>query len=193
MAQALLHDPGVVILDEPTDGLDPNQTREIQGIIRAIGSEKAVVVSTHALQDVEAVCSRAIIVGRGRILAGGTIAELASRSRYHNAVRLGIPNGSDPGIEAELSHLPGVRLIEPASDGDGEGWWLFPWQSRPIIDDVAALVRARRWPVTCLRAEHGRLEDVFPALTMPAQRIAAESPREPAKAAAHGTGRLISR
>ena len=90
VAQALLHDPDVVILDEPTDGLDPNQKYEMRRIIAAMRPNKAIIISTHLLEEVEAVCSRAIIIAHGRILADGTPAELARRSRHHNAVRLRI-------------------------------------------------------------------------------------------------------
>ena len=106
VAQALLHDPPVLILDEPTDGLDPNQKHEMRGIIAAMAPEKAIIISTHLLEEVEAVCSRAIIIARGRILLDGTPAELAARSRYHNAVRLGIAarrRRADPGRAREAA------------------------------------------------------------------------------------------
>src|SRR6195256_2299090 len=90
VAQALLHDPDVLILDEPTDGLDPNQKYEMRKIITAMRPGKAIIISTHLLEEVEAVCSRAIIIAHGRILADGSPAELAERSRHHNAVRLGV-------------------------------------------------------------------------------------------------------
>ena len=105
VAQALLHDPDVLILDEPTDGLDPNQKYEMRKIIAAMRPEKAIIISTHLLEEVEAVCSRAIIIAHGRILADGTPGELAERSRHHNAVRLGIAGGADPHIRAELAAL----------------------------------------------------------------------------------------
>ncbi len=167
VAQALLHDPAVVILDEPTDGLDPNQKHEMRGIIRAISPGKAIIISTHLLEEVEAVCSRAIIIARGRILADDTPAALAARSRYHNAVRLAVPADADPAIAAELAGLRGVASVEPASDTDGEGWWLFPQDARSIIAGVSELVRARGWPVTGLRVEHGRLDELFRAITLP--------------------------
>ncbi len=167
VAQALLHDPAVIILDEPTDGLDPNQKHEMRGIIRAMRADKAIIISTHLLEEVEAVCSRAIIIARGRILADGTPAELAARSPYHNAVRLALPAAGDPMIAGELARLPGVRSVEPANDGDGAGWWVFPRGPDPIVAEVAELVRGRGWAVTALRAERGRLDDVFRAITMP--------------------------
>jgi ABC-2 type transport system ATP-binding protein len=166
VAQALLHDPDVVILDEPTDGLDPNQKHEMRGIIQRMSPEKAIIISTHLLEEVEAVCSRAIIIAQGRVLADGTPTELAARSRHHNAVRVGLPPaGAQPTIATELRGLPGVASIERASDGEGNGLWLFPRGRRPIVAEVAALVRARGWTVTGIRAERGRLDDVFRAIT----------------------------
>src|SRR5205814_1763014 len=103
VAQALLHDPPVLILDEPTDGLDPNQKYEMRSIIRAMQPEKAIVISTHLLEEVEAVCSRAIIIARGRILSDGAPAELAARSPRHNAAWLKVAVAAEARIRAELA------------------------------------------------------------------------------------------
>src|SRR5207249_7661402 len=134
VAQALLHDPAVLILDEPTDGLDPNQKYEMRGIIRALSPHKAIVISTHLLEEVEAVCSRAIIIAHGRILADGTPAELAAQSRYHNAVRLDLASGDAAGITAELQKLPGVAAVEIAADAGDTALWIFPEDGHPISD-----------------------------------------------------------
>ena len=157
----------MIILDEPTDGLDPNQKHEMRGIIRSLSPEKAIIISTHLLEEVEAVCSRAIIIAGGRILADGTPADLAARSRWHNAVRLAMPAGVDGTIMAELACLPDVASIETAGDSEGEGWWLFPRNAQPIVGQVAELARTRGWPVSTLRVERGRLDDVFRAVTAP--------------------------
>ncbi len=171
VAQALLHDPAVVILDEPTDGLDPNQKHEMRAIIREMSPDKAIIISTHLLEEVEAICSRAIIIARGRILADGTPAELAARSRYHNAVRLALPASAGADIAGELAQVPGVAAVEPASDAEGEGLWLFPRDRSPIVAEVAELVRARGWAATGLRVERGRLDDVFRSITLPQPAI----------------------
>jgi ABC-2 type transport system ATP-binding protein len=165
VAQALLHDPDVLILDEPTDGLDPNQKYEMRRIIGAMRPEKAIIISTHLLEEVEAVCNRAIIIAHGRILADGAPAQLAERSRHHNAVRLGIASGADPQVRAELARLPGVAAVETVSDSEGEALMIFPGGSRPIVANVADLARAHGWEVTGLRVEHGRLDDVFREIT----------------------------
>src|SRR6516162_3115568 len=165
VAQALLHDPDVVILDEPTDGLDPNQKYEMRRIITAMRPEKAIVISTHLLEEVEAVCNRAIIIAHGRILADGTPAELAQRSRRHNAVRLGIPGGADPNVRAELERLPGVAAVEPVTDAEGNALMIFGADGRSIVANVADLARSRGWAITGLQIERGRLDDVFRDIT----------------------------
>jgi ABC-2 type transport system ATP-binding protein len=165
VAQALLHDPDVLILDEPTDGLDPNQKYEMRKIITAMRPDKAIVISTHLLEEVEAVCNRAIIIAHGRILADGTPAELAQRSRHHNAVRLGVRGGADANLRAELAALPGVAAVEPATDGDGGEVIVFPQGGQPIVAAIADLGRHRGWTITALRVERARLDDVFHEIT----------------------------
>jgi ABC-2 type transport system ATP-binding protein len=165
VAQALLHDPDVVILDEPTDGLDPNQKYEMRKIITAMRPEKVTVISTHLLEEVEAVCNRAIIIAHGRILADGTPAQLAERSRHHNAVRLGIAGGAYPEVQAGLERLPGVTAVERVTDGEGDGLMVFPADGRSIVANVADLARANGWQITGLRVERGRLDDVFREIT----------------------------
>jgi ABC-2 type transport system ATP-binding protein len=167
VAQALLHDPAVLILDEPTDGLDPNQKYEMRGIIRALSPHKAIIISTHLLDEVEAVCSRAIIIARGRVLADGTPAELAARSRYHNAVRLDLASADGEAIAAELRQLTGVGSVEVAADSGHATLWVFAQNGQPISDAIVRLARARGWPVTGLYVERGRLDDVFRAITAP--------------------------
>jgi ABC-2 type transport system ATP-binding protein len=165
VAQALLHDPAVLILDEPTDGLDPNQKYEMRGIIRALSPHKAIVISTHLLEEVEAVCSRAIIIAHGRILADGTPAELAAQSRYHNAVRLDLASDGTAAIAAELQKLPGVAAVEIAADSGDTALWIFPQDGHPISDAIVRHARAQGWPVTGLYVERGRLDDVFRTIT----------------------------
>jgi ABC-2 type transport system ATP-binding protein len=161
VAQALLHDPDVLILDEPTDGLDPNQKYEMRTVITAMRPNKAIIISTHLLEEVEAVCSRAIIIAHGRILADGTPTELAQRSSHHNAVRLGIAGGADGNVTAELATLPGVAAVEQA----GDGLVVFPRGGHPVVGEIADLARNRGWTITGLQVERGRLDDVFREIT----------------------------
>ncbi len=163
VAQALLHDPQVLILDEPTDGLDPNQKYEMRKIIDEMRPNKAIVISTHLLEEVEAVCSRAIIIAHGRILADATPAELARRSHRHNAVRFAAIGAAEAQQRAELLRLPAVAAVE--TPRDGEGLLIFPRDGQDIVADVADLGRAHRWQVTLLRVEQGRLDEVFREIT----------------------------
>ena len=168
VAQALLHDPQVLLLDEPTDGLDPNQKHEMRGIIRALSPEKAIVISTHLLEEVEAVCSRAIIIARGRVLADATPEALAARSRFHNAVRLDLPPEEAATARERLQSLPGVAAVEPATEEDGEGLWIFPQRGIAIASEIGDLARLQRWNLRGLYVERGRLDDVFRTITAPA-------------------------
>jgi ABC-2 type transport system ATP-binding protein len=164
LAQALLHDPAVLILDEPTDGLDPNQKHEVRALINTLAAEKAIIISTHLLDEVDAVCTRAIIIAQGRILADGTPAELEARSRHHNAVRLALAGDGHDAARA-LLRLPGVASVEEVDDEEGRGVMIFPRDGQPIVAEVSDLVSAAQWPVVSLRVERGRLEDVFRAIT----------------------------
>src|ERR1051325_11710210 len=110
-AQSIIHDPPVLVLDEPTDGLDPNQKHEVRTLIREMGEKKAIIFSTHILEEVEAVCSRAIIIDSGRIVANGTPAELKQKSTHAGAVTVRIANGDAAALRAKLSELSnGERL-----------------------------------------------------------------------------------
>ena len=171
VAQALVHDPPVVILDEPTDGLDPNQKYEMRAILSAMQPEKAIVISTHLLEEVEAVCSRAVIIARGRILADDTPAKLAARSRFHNAVRLDIDPDNEARIRADLTALPAVAAVETLDQG--AALLIMPHHNRPIAGDIAELAEGRDWRIGGFAVEHGRLDDVFRAITAPEPRIGA--------------------
>ena len=167
VAQALIHDPPVVILDEPTDGLDPNQKHEMRGIITAMRPEKAIIISTHLLEEVEAVCTRAIIIAHGRVLADGTPAALAARSRYHNSVRLVVAPESAAKIRAELDALDDIDAVETANDDDGTALIVVAHGNRPIAEDIVELARRRRWRLRGMTVDRGRLDDVFRSITAP--------------------------
>jgi len=167
LAQAILHDPDVLILDEPTDGLDPNQKHEVRELIRSMSADKLIVISTHILEEVDAVCSRAIIIANGRILADETPQNLAARSRYHNAVRI---SAGDHGIcdeiraavgeldciettESDPAHADVVAIARPGV-ADGVTWRA-----------VSELVNERNWNIASLKLESGRLDEVFRQIT----------------------------
>ncbi|RME64344.1 MAG: ABC transporter ATP-binding protein, partial [Alphaproteobacteria bacterium] len=153
VAQAIVHNPEVLILDEPTDGLDPNQKHEVRQLIARMAKDKAICVSTHLLEEVEAVCSRAVIIDHGRIVADGTPGELRARSRYHNAVHLAVR--PDEAILAGLAAVPGAAAVE--RDGDA-GCTVIARDGAPILDRVLAMVREKGWPVREIAVDPGRLD-----------------------------------
>src|ERR1700744_3009362 len=108
-AQSIIHDPDFLVLDEPTDGLDPNQKHEVRNLIRRMGEKKAIIFSTHILEEVEAVCSRAIIIDRGRIVANGTPEELKHKSDFAGAVLLIVRGASGSQLVEKLSSVPNSR------------------------------------------------------------------------------------
>src|SRR5579871_6127115 len=113
LAQAIVHDPPVLILDEPTDGLDPNQKHEVRTLINDMARDKIIVISTHILEEVDAVCTRAIVIARGRIVADDTPVRLASRSRYYNAVSMQLEDPAQLGAaRAAVAALPAVAGVE---------------------------------------------------------------------------------
>ena len=166
LAQAILHDPPVLIMDEPTDGLDPNQKHSVRALLRAMAPEKAIVISTHLLEEVEAICTRAVIIDRGRIVADGTPAELVARSRHHNAVTLSLPAAQADTAKAKIKVLNGVAAIEETGRSNGlVQFTAFPKSGALLIESVSAIVVAEKWDVKELYAEAGRLDEVFRAIT----------------------------
>lgn len=160
-AQAILHDPPVLIMDEPTDGLDPNQKHVVRNMILEMAPRKAIVISTHILEEVEAVCSRAIIISKGRIVANGTPADLKARSDSHGAVELAVKQPTDQ-IASELRSLPSAARVE----SEGNQFTIYPRNPSRLFADVTQLVKQRDWHPTGLKLIEGRLDDVFRELTL---------------------------
>jgi len=166
LAQALLHDPEILILDEPTDGLDPNQKHQVRNLIAELAPEKAIIISTHILEEVSAVCSRAMIIARGKVVADGTPDELMARSRFHNAVVVQLRGESIPAfdtIREDVARVPGVERVE--TEGDGR-ILVFPEPGMAVADQVAQLARARGWEVAGFHVDQGRLDEVFRSITI---------------------------
>jgi len=172
-AQAIIHDPEVLIMDEPTEGLDPNQKHEMRSLIRQMGENKAIIFSTHILEEVEAACSRAIIIDRGKIVANGTPRELKERSETAGTVMLSLSNvyggfdGSAASVRDKidsLSHVEKTAIIAespltirvfPKPSGRDE-----------LTSVLGRLVLDQRWPIRELRREDGRLDEVFRSITL---------------------------
>ncbi len=164
LAQAILHDPDVLILDEPTDGLDPNQKYEVRELIRSMAEDKLIVISTHVLEEVDAVCSRAIIIAKGKILADDSPQQLAAGSRYHNAVRIGLADGNNfDAVRAAVGRLSSVETTE--SDRDHHTITAIPARGKQPWRDVSDLVAENDWTVTSVQLEAGRLDEVFRQIT----------------------------
>ena len=159
LAQALIHDPEVLVLDEPTDGLDPNQKHEVRNLIRELGRKKAVVFSTHILEEVDAACTRAIIIDRGRVVANGTPAELRGMSALARAVTV-----SGQGVSADkLAALGRVEVVDGA-------YRVFPADKAAageLAREVATLATREGWRLEALRTEEGQLDEVFRRITLP--------------------------
>ena len=151
LAQSLIHDPPILIMDEPTDGLDPNQKHEVRNLIKRMGEDKAIIFSTHILEEVEAACSRVIIIDRGKIVANGTPAELKARSEMAGAVRLRIRN--DGGL---FETAFDSRVYPNGSSARGS-----------LTRDVAELAAQQHWQVAEIYTEEGRLDEVFRSITLP--------------------------
>jgi ABC-2 type transport system ATP-binding protein len=166
LAQAILHDPPVLILDEPTDGLDPNQKHEVRQLINAISANKIIVISTHILEEVSAVCNRAIIISAGKIVADETPETLILRSRYHNAVTLKFErDGKLDEAARELRELGDVDHVEV--DAPERSITAFPRNNALIVTAVADLAGEKIWPLEQLHLESGRLDEVFREITAP--------------------------
>ena len=161
LAQAIVHDPAVLILDEPTDGLDPNQKFEVRNLINTMAKDKTIIVSTHILEEVQAVCTRAVIIARGKILADATPAELEARSRYHQAVSLTTTNL--PGAKDVLSRVADVAAVE--YDVVTRRLTAIPKPGRQIFGPISELLKAQGIPVSELQLESGRMDEVFRTIT----------------------------
>jgi ABC-2 type transport system ATP-binding protein len=164
LAQSLIHDPDVLIMDEPTDGLDPNQKHEVRNLIREMGKTKAVIFSTHILEEVDAACTRAIIIDRGRIVANGTPEELRNMSDLAGAVTI-TAQGADA---AKLAALPEAARVE--QQVDGPALRVFPKDKHApvaLARSVMDLAGREGWRVDALHTEEGQLDEVFRRITLP--------------------------
>ena len=166
LAQAILHEPPILILDEPTDGLDPNQKHQVRTLIQQMAADKAVVISTHILEEVEAVCTRATIIARGRLLADGTPEDLLKNSPLHNAVHLEVDAASADAVAGDLKTLANVGAIERETAINGHAILRIRCGTgEPIAPDVAALLKEKGHAVRDLKTEKGALDAVFREIT----------------------------
>jgi ABC-2 type transport system ATP-binding protein len=168
LAQAMIHDPEVLILDEPTTGLDPNQIVEIRKLIRELGKEKTVILSTHILPEVEATCDRILIINKGKIVADGTAESLRKQSRGQNVIRIRGEEVSPGEALAAILLLPSVA--EAALSGNEDpGMARIEITSKPGMESAKEIFRlfsSRNWILTEMIPQESRLEDIFRDLTI---------------------------
>ena len=166
IAQAILNNPEVLIMDEPTDGLDPNQKHQVRELIREMAKEKAIIVSTHILEEVEAVCTRAVVISKGRIVADGTAEDLARRVPYHGAVSVRVAADKVEALKQVLAAVPSVASVETIGGPDGRlVVRALPKNGAGILTDVASAIRERSLAVDEIYVERGKLDDVFRKIT----------------------------
>ncbi len=167
LAAAILHEPSALVLDEPTDGLDPNQKHEVRALIRELAKERTVILSTHILEEVEALCTRVIIIAQGKILVDATPAELLAKSRYDRAVSIHVTDSIS--ARAALDGMQGVTGFEQnAVDGR---LYVFTKTKARTDEAIAERLRQRQVAFSDLRIERGRLDEVFRSITLPESKI----------------------
>ncbi len=166
LALAILHDPEVLVLDEPTDGLDPNQKHEVRELIRTMSAGKVIVLSTHILEEVEAVCTRAMIVAQGRIKFDGTPAELRGRSRFAGAIEVAVHTGHAEDAQRDLGDLACVSHVGEVSEVESETRFvLFPAAEAALLEDVQRVAAGAEWDLLSLAVDRGHMDDVFRTVT----------------------------
>ena len=167
LAQSLLHDPPVLLLDEPTDGLDPNQKFEVRKLISQLKEDRTILVSTHILEEVEAICTRAIILSEGKIVGDGTPEELLSKSVYHNAINLKISVKPNQNVQQILLGIPSVERVEiQSSNYQTLSFVVLAKQGQPILEEVKELLDQQNVKIVEMYVEKGRLDEVFRQMTI---------------------------
>ncbi len=166
LAQAILHDPEFLVLDEPTDGLDPNQKHEVRELIRGMARDKVIILSTHILEEVEAVCTRAIIIASGRIVSDDKPEDLIARSPMHNEDSLAVRGSMLNGALDALRALPGVKRVEVLETSPERArFQIFPNGATSLVGPLSEIARERGWELEELHVERGRLDEVFREIT----------------------------
>lgn len=162
LAQAIIHDPKILVLDEPTDGLDPNQKHQVRSLIQNLSKDKIVIISTHILEEVAAVCTRAVIIANGKLLADGTPESLEARSRYFNAVTVELEEPAN--AYQRLNEIMTVAEVERLNES-GTHLTVIPKPGETILHAVSEMINAEGWKLKQLYVERGRLDEVFRTVT----------------------------
>lgn len=161
LAQAIMHNPKVLILDEPTDGLDPNQKHQVRELIKGLAKDKIVIISTHILEEVSAVCTRALIISQGQLVLDGKPDELERQSKYHHAICLQLADDHGDAQE-KLASIENIESVETLPD---RTFMLFPKDGQMLLPEVVRWLDEQTWEVENVHMEKGRLDDVFRQVT----------------------------
>ncbi|MAD84495.1 MAG: ABC transporter ATP-binding protein [Deltaproteobacteria bacterium] len=167
LAQALIHDPPVLILDEPTDGLDPNQKHEVRSLIQNMSEERTILISTHILEEVEAVCTRAMVISAGKVVGYGTPDELMSQSLYRNSVTVSVYGADPTQLLNDFNELDFIYSVErvPEIRSGVVTMRLFPQKKESIALPLEKYIFAQNIPIENFNVNRGRLDEVFRELT----------------------------
>ena len=166
LAQAILHDPEILILDEPTDGLDPNQKHEVRLLIKEMATEKAIILSTHILEEVDAICNQTIIIANRKVVTDGTPSELEAKSSLHNSIFLAIRTTTPQPITHALEKLAGVKSVENLGTSDAlTQFRVYPAADQSLVAPISHLARDQKWEIEDLHVERGKLDEVFRSIT----------------------------
>lgn len=166
IAQAILHDPDILVMDEPTDGLDPNQKHHVRELIREMAEHKAIIVSTHILEEVEAVCTRAVVINEGQIVADGTAEDLMQRVPYHGAIAVRVPASKAETAVKTLRNHNAVLRVETIEKSDGSSLLrAIPKNGSLTTSSVTQQLAEKNLPFEEIFRERGKLDDVFRQIT----------------------------
>lgn len=163
-AQSIMHDPEVLIMDEPTDGLDPNQKYEVRQMISAMRPHKAIILSTHILDEMAALCTRAMIIAKGQIVADDTPDALSARSSVHGAVVVTLSSAKATEVTEHLNRIEGIRSTDILTD-DGQRLVVRIYPKDTVLALDAVMEHLQQWQVQDIFVEKGRLDEVFRQLT----------------------------
>jgi ABC-2 type transport system ATP-binding protein len=166
LAQAIIHNPEILILDEPTSGLDPNQIAEIRGLIKQLGREKTVIISSHILQEVQAVADRMIILNKGRVVADGTTAELMAGFEGQARLNLEVKNATDKSIAALIARFPEIK-VQDQTTRDGVSHLVLEYPTgRDLREQIFGYAVDAGWVLLEMSRQQAKLEDLFRSLTL---------------------------
>ncbi|NCC52850.1 MAG: ABC transporter ATP-binding protein [Spartobacteria bacterium] len=164
-AQALLHNPSILLLDEPTEGLDPNQKKVVRDMISDMAKDKIIMLSTHVLEEVEAICSRVMIISEGRIKADSTPRALRKRSSLYNTLTIEVLAPADKAVAAFQAIQDVKEVVRLSGDEQKQTLRLYPRDHQPLAVSAIDVAHRNKWMVTDLRSDQGRLDDVFRQVT----------------------------